>query len=67
MVYISIPQMQVAAVEQRYTCLEKTTEGGRYLYESLEDGVSVFTAELPVDVDGLVGDYPGLFRRVGTW
>ena len=67
MVYISIPQMQVAAVEQRYTCLEKTAEGGRYLYESLEDGVSVFTAELTVDVDGLVVDYPGLFRRVGTW
>jgi uncharacterized protein len=64
MVYISIPQMQVAAVEQRYTCLEKTVEGGRYLYESLEDGVSVFTAELTVDVDGLVVDYPGLFRKV---
>ena len=67
MVYIAIPQMQVAAVEQRYTCLEKTAEGGRYRYESLKDGVSGFTAELPVDVDGLVDDYPGLFRRVGTW
>jgi len=67
MVYISIPQMQVAAVEQRYTCLERTAEGGRYRYESLEGDVSVFKAELPVDGDGLVGDYPGLFRRVGTW
>lgn len=67
MVYIAIPQMQVTAVEQRYTCLEKTAKGGRYRYESLKDGVSGFTAELPVDGDGLVGDYPGLFRRVGTW
>src|SRR5689334_6305495 len=67
MVYISIPQMQVAAVEQRYTCLERTAEGGRYRCESLEGDVSVFKAELPVDGDGLVGNYPGLFRRVGTW
>jgi hypothetical protein len=34
----------------------------RYRYESL-DG-SGFSAELAVDADGLVLDYPGLFRRV---
>ena len=67
MVFIAVPQMQVAAVEQRYTCLEMSAEGGRYRYESIEDGISGFMAELPVDRDGLVGDYPGLFRRVGTW
>jgi hypothetical protein len=33
-----------------------------YLFESL-DG-SGFRAELPVDEDGLVLDYPGLFRRM---
>jgi hypothetical protein len=33
-----------------------------YLFENL-DG-SGFTAELPVDKDGLVLDYPELFRRV---
>jgi hypothetical protein len=65
--YIAIPQMHIKATQQRYTCLEVTSSGGRYLYESLVDGVSWFTAELPVDSDGLVLDYPGLFRRVGTW
>jgi hypothetical protein len=67
MAYIAIPQMHIEATQQRYTCLEVTSSGGRYLYESLADGASWFTAELPVDRDGLVLDYPGLFRRVGTW
>jgi uncharacterized protein len=64
MVYIAVPQLDVAAVEQRYTCLEMTADEGRYRYESLKQGVSGFTAELPVDRDGLVGDYPEVFRRV---
>jgi len=67
MAYIAIPQMHIEATQQRYTCLEVISSGGRYLYESLKDGVSWFIAELPVDRDGLVLDYPGLFRRVGTW
>ncbi len=50
-----------------WTCLEATSSGGRYRYESLEHGVSRFTAELSADQDGLVLDYPGLFRRVGAW
>src|SRR5712692_6968034 len=67
MVYIAVPQMHVEVTEQRYTCLKVTSSGGRYHYESLVNGVSQFTVELPVDRDGLVLDYPGLFRRVGTW
>jgi len=67
MVYFSIPQMHVEVTQQRYTCLETTPSEGRYRFESLVDGVSSFTAELPVDQDGLVLDYPELFRRVGTW
>jgi uncharacterized protein len=66
-VYISVPQLQVEVTEQRYTCLETASSGGRYRFEGLERGVATFTAELPVDQDGLVMDYPGLFRRVGTW
>jgi hypothetical protein len=64
MAYITVPQLQVEATEQRYTCLETTSSGGRYRFESLEQGVATFTAELPVDQDGLVMDYPNLFRRV---
>jgi len=67
MVYISVPELQVEVTEQRYTCLEATSSGGRYWFEGLEQGEATFTAELPVDQDGLVMDYPGLFRRVGTW
>ncbi len=64
MVYIAVPRLDITAVEQRYTCLEMTADGGRYRYESLKQGVSGFTAELPVDRIGLVGDYPEVFRRV---
>ncbi len=67
MAYIAVPQMQIEVTEQRYTCLDVTPSTGRYRFESLEHGVSSFTAELPVDRDGLVLDYPGLFRRTGTW
>lgn len=45
---------------QRYACLEKGDVGGLYRFESLDGG---FTAGLAVDADGLVVDYPGLFRR----
>lgn len=44
--------------EQRYTCL---TPDHRYRYEGL---FRAFTAELEIDKDGLVLDYPDTFRRV---
>lgn len=66
MAYIVLPQMQVEVTEQRYTCLDVAPAGGRYLFESLQDGIVSFSAELPIDEDGLVLDYPGLFRRVGN-
>jgi len=66
MTYITVPDLQVAVTEQRYTCLEATSFGGRYRFESLEQGVTSFTAELPVGQDGLVLHYPELFRRVGA-
>lgn len=67
MVYFEAPKMEISATEQRYTCLEATADGGLYRFESFNRCVSEFTAELPVDADGLVGDYPGLFRRVAIW
>jgi hypothetical protein len=60
MAYVRVPGLTFEAVEQRYTCLERGAAGGRYRYEGLDTG---FTAELPVDADGLVLDYPGLSRR----
>lgn len=58
--YFAGTDLQSWPEPQRYTCLEKDNEGGLYRYLSLDGG---FTVDLPVDADGLVLDYPGLFRR----
>lgn len=59
--YFSVPEMAIRRDRQRYICLERGPQGARYRYEGL---LSEFTAELTVDVDALVIDYPGLFRRI---
>ncbi|BAN25365.1 putative glycolipid-binding domain-containing protein [Caballeronia insecticola] len=56
--YVRVPELSVSAVEQAYTCIEPNH---RYRYEGLDTG---FTADITVDADGLVVDYPGLFRRI---
>ncbi len=61
MLYITVPELTLTVSEQRYTCLDKTEAGARFLFE-LVDGS--FSAELPVDADRLVLDYPGLFKRL---
>ncbi|WP_210527753.1 putative glycolipid-binding domain-containing protein [Rubellimicrobium arenae] len=43
---------------QRYRCIEPSR---LYRFEAVD---GTFAADLPVDEDGLVVDYPGLFRRV---
>ncbi|MDL5363008.1 putative glycolipid-binding domain-containing protein [Halalkalicoccus sp. NIPERK01] len=59
--YVDASRMSVRAADQRYTCLsELDADGGRFRYENTASG---FTAEIPVDADGVVRDYPGLFRR----
>jgi uncharacterized protein len=58
--YIRVPELLEGPERQRYGCLEAQTDGGLYRFEALPSG---FTAELPVDTEGLVIDYPGLFRR----
>jgi hypothetical protein len=60
--YIELPALRVTAERRRYTCLdEPPPAAGRFHIESLSSG---FTADLPIDGDGLVWDYPGLFSRV---
>jgi hypothetical protein len=58
--YIRVPELLVGPERQRYDGLEAQADSGLYRFEALPSG---FTAELPVDGDGLVIDYPGLFRR----
>ncbi|EWY37022.1 hypothetical protein N825_22190 [Skermanella stibiiresistens SB22] len=56
--YVSLPDLSVTADRQRYTCLEL---GRRYRYDSVDGD---FSREIEIDGDGLVIEYPGLFRRV---
>jgi uncharacterized protein len=58
MAWIFAPDLTVHPQPQAYTRLDDRL----YLFENL-DG-SGFRAELPVDEDGIVVDYPDLFRRV---
>jgi hypothetical protein len=55
--YLHIPDLRVERVPQRYTRVAPQ----RYRYEGLSTG---FVAEITVDEDGLVIDYPQLCRRV---
>jgi hypothetical protein len=59
-VYIAVPDLRVTRVRQRYSCLRADAGGGVYGYENLQNG---FRADLPVDADGVVLDYPGQWRR----
>jgi hypothetical protein len=58
MAWVFGPDLRVRPQAQAYTRLAERL----YLFENL-DG-SGFQAELAVDEDGIVLDYPGLFRRV---
>ena len=58
MVYVPFDSFEPVVDRQIYTCLEP---GRRFLYEAAD---RTFSAELVVDSDGLVTDYPGLFSRV---
>ena len=59
-VYIEIPELRARPERQRYTWLRATPDGAVYRYEGLETGFSV---DLAVDGDGIVLDYPGIWRR----
>jgi len=56
-VYILAPGFSIATDRQRYTCLGEN----RYRYDSVD---SEFTRDIEVDANGLVINYPGLFRRM---
>ncbi|MCA1492428.1 putative glycolipid-binding domain-containing protein [Sinorhizobium alkalisoli] len=58
MLYVPFDTFEPSVDGQRYTCIED----GR-LYRYAADDLS-FTADLPVDEDGLVIDYPTLFGRL---
>jgi hypothetical protein len=55
--FIHVPSLQIEPWEQRYTGLA----ADRVRFESVDDD---FQRDLAIDDDGLVVDYPGLFRMV---
>jgi hypothetical protein len=61
--YLHGTELQPWPEPQSYACLEKSEGGGLYRFLSLDGG---FTADLQVDADGLVLDYPGLFKRIAS-
>ncbi|MGD9890589.1 MAG: putative glycolipid-binding domain-containing protein [Dehalococcoidia bacterium] len=58
--YIAPPDLAVTAVRQQYTRLAPD----RWRYEGYPPG---FVADITVDGDGLVVNYPNLFQAVATW
>ena len=59
--YVAVPGLAVSREPQRYECIEARADGARHRFTALDGG---FTTELPTDADGMVEDYPLLFRRV---
>lgn len=58
--YVTVPELAVHRARQRYARLSGDQPGASpFRYES-----GSFRTELPVDNDGLVVDYPGVWRRV---
>lgn len=57
-VYVNVPSLGIERLTQRYTALQSRS---LYRFEGLDTG---FQADLPLDADGLVLDYPDLFRRM---
>jgi uncharacterized protein len=59
--YVTVPRLDIKPVRQRYTCIDLAKAHNVYLFENLDDG---FTAEIATDEEGLILDYPGIFKRV---
>jgi hypothetical protein len=59
--YVTVPGLALTVSRQRYQCLTWGPDGGRYRFESPAIG---FTADIDVDRDGLVVEYPHIARRV---
>ena len=59
--WVSVPDLGVVPERQRYTLVERGTDGASVRFESLDGS---FRADIEVDRDGLVVDYPGIAKRV---
>jgi hypothetical protein len=61
--WVSVPDLSVRADAQRYSYLRGGPDHHLIRYEATDGS---FAADITVDRDGLVVDYPGIARRVGA-
>jgi hypothetical protein len=59
--WVVLPALTIQPARQEYTLLDRGAAGARWRFRGLD---SDFVAELDVDGNGLVLDYPGIARRV---
>ena len=59
--YIRVPELEVLSMEQEYTRLDSSNPPLRFLYRNLSND---FKAELTVDKNEIVTDYPGIWKRI---
>ena len=59
--WVLLPALTIKAARQEYMLLERGETGARWRFRALESG---FTAELAVDGQGVVRDYPEIARRI---
>ena len=59
--WVSVPDLAVRRSEQRYSFLRHDADRAVVRFEEIASG---FVADLTIDRDGLVLDYPGLARRL---
>jgi hypothetical protein len=60
MAYIDVPSLAISALDQEYVRLDPATPPRRFLYRNI---VTPFEAELALDTEGVVIDYPPVWRR----
>ena len=63
-VYVEVPSLRVGVARQRYRCLTWGAGGRRAI--AYETAAGDFTADITVDADGLVVEYPQIARQVWT-
>jgi hypothetical protein len=59
--WVALPELTIQVAPQEYTLLERGPSGTRWRFRGLD---SDFTAELAVDGNSVVLDYPDIARRV---
>jgi hypothetical protein len=63
MAWVSVPDVSVRADGQRYLPIRTASGVHAVRYEAID---GTFTADITLDSDGIVIDYPGIARRLSS-